>query len=235
MRKAIPLKDKKNWLTYSFWSRINHLAVHTHFKKVVVIGGENIPQRGAFMLVSNHISRWDGLLAYSLVGRPANFMVSPNELLGPQGVVLKSMGSFPADPRHDLNGHVERQAQKGEGIVIFPEGDVYRDGTTHPFKAGAARFSLAMSSKGIDVPLIPMAIHYRDDGDTAVVMVSPAVDTACYRTEFEANPAAAVKTLSERLHREVCHLKHSLGSQADSQTLFIGRPPRSWAPSVKAS
>src|SRR5262249_15512274 len=123
-------------------------------------GLENIPVDGPFLAIANHQSRWDGLLLFKAINRVANYMVSPNELKGFQGRVIKSLGGFPADPRFNLMPYMEERLLKGEGIAIFPEGNVFRDGIMHPFKKGAARLILTCYEKGIDLPVIPIAIHY---------------------------------------------------------------------------
>src|SRR5205814_7906853 len=96
------LKDRKSSIAHMLLGPVNRLLIRSHFKDIDVSGIENIPEEGSFILVSNHVSRWDGLLLGDLIARPCNFMVSPNELKGWQGVVLPTVGSFPADPGYDL-------------------------------------------------------------------------------------------------------------------------------------
>ena len=169
------LVDRKNLLTYLFWSWVNKTILWRQFKQIKVVGGEQLPpNQQPFMIVSNHISRWDGLLIYQMLCRPSNFMVSPNELVGFQGRVLQSMGAFPASARFDLKNHVQQQIAKGEPVVIFPEGDIHRDGTTHPFKSGAARFALSCAESGVDLPIFPVAITYGADGHTAEIAIGLA-------------------------------------------------------------
>ncbi len=223
------LIDRKNGLVYAVWSTVNKLILRTRFNTFEIIGRENIPEKGAFMLVSNHITRWDGLLVYELINRPSNFMVHPNELVGFQGTVLMSMGAFPSNPRFDLKAHVLSQLQKGEGVVIFTEGNIFRDGHTHPFKKGAARFALDSAQSGLDVPLIPIAIQYDDVRNVARVMVGQPVELAQYAEEFSHTPTEAVATLTERLQREVGHLRLALGNLNERVVLFASKPLRAWA------
>jgi len=230
MKRQLELRDHKNSLMYAFWSTVQKIAIASHFERIEIKGVENLPKNGPFILISNHVSRWDGLLVYNLLNRPSNFMVSPNELLGFQGRVLVNMGSFPANPRFDLQGHVERQFAKSEPVVIFPEGDVYRDDTTHPFKTGAAKMALAAAAKGRPVPIIPMAIHYTEGGTVAKVVVAPAVRTDQYMKEYCEQPIVAARNLTERLQREVSHLRISLGSLGDKALIFTNKISKSWAP-----
>ena len=102
--------------------------------------------------------------------------------------------------------------------MIFPEGDVYRDGTTHPFKAGTAKIALTCNASGIDMPIIPMAIRYIESGPrTAKIVVGAPINVKDYLEEFAKTPNSALKSLTARLRREVCHLKLSLGQMSDSR------------------
>jgi 1-acyl-sn-glycerol-3-phosphate acyltransferase len=221
--------DRKNGLIYAFWSRINKIAIASHFDHVEVFNRELIPADRPFILVSNHTSRWDGLLVYRLINRPSNFMVHPNELLGFQGTVLKSMGAFPASARLDLLSHIKRQLTKGEGIVIFPEGDIHRDGVTHKFKSGAARFALNLANEGEEVPIVPVAIRYSEDGKRASIMVAPPISPSEYLSAQDAPQNSAIKALTDRLQREVSHLCLSLGARNEALQLFTSKPRRGWA------
>lgn len=226
--------DRKSLLTYSIFTAISRLAIKLHFKHVVVRGNENIPKEGAFLIVSNHVSRWDGLLIESIIGRPANFMVSPNELRGVQGLILSSAGSFPADPRANLIDYVCKQFRKGEGLVVFPEGDIFRDGITHPFKHGAARTALMCAKEGILPPVVPMAITYaKSSPDIAYVLVGAPVDFSYSREQYKSQSVLAMRNLSNQLHREICHLRYELGERGDKDVIFTGKPVRTWVPRYK--
>ncbi len=228
-RKKRQLKDRKNPLVYAFWNLVNKICISVRFQDFQVIGRHNLPRSGPFLLVSNHITRWDGLLVYELIGRPANFMVSPNELKGTQGAVLLSMGSFPADPRTDFINHALTLFRKGEGIVVFPEGNIFRDGSTHPFKAGAARIALAARSQGIDLPVLPCAIHYAENGELARIALGEAVYLSDYNFSSQEEQNQAIRSLSQRMHREVCFLRAGLGSLQDNLSLFFGSVKLNWS------
>lgn len=205
-RKEIKEPDK-NPLFYAFWMLVNRISIALHFKRVIVTGRENLPADGPFLLMSNHSSRWDGLIIYDLIGRPSNFMVSSNELKGVQGSVLRSLGSFPADPRFDLIGHALKLFRKGEGLVVFPEGDIFRDGSTHPFKPGAAKIALEAVKRGIDLPLIPTAISYGESGLEAEIIIGNPVRSSEYQASDEAAARSVARKMSDRMHRELCLLR----------------------------
>lgn len=170
----LPMVDRKNNLSQSFFTWLNRVVLGVHFQELKFSGLENIPSNGPFLAIANHQSRWDGLLLFKAINRVANYMVSPNELKGFQGSVIKSLGGFPADPRFNLLPYMQERLLKGEGIAIFPEGNIFRDGTIHPFKKGAARLIVACHEKGIDLPVIPVAIHYQ--GTVAHLVANSRID-----------------------------------------------------------
>lgn len=221
-RKKKELIDRKNALVYAFWMLVNRIIIAIRFRELQIIGKQNLPKSGPFLLLSNHITRFDGLIVYQMIDRPANFMVSPNELIGMQGHVLSTMGAFPADPRADIINHALAQFKKGEGIVVFPEGNIFRDGSTHNFKNGAAKIAQAAVEQGIDIPVVPAAIHYADDGRVAQIALGPAVKASEYFGQSNKATNNILRTFCERMHREVCHLRASLGSVGDRLALLTG-------------
>jgi 1-acyl-sn-glycerol-3-phosphate acyltransferase len=223
------LADRKNALVYAFWSTVNKVVLRRKFVEIEVEGRENIPQNQGFMLVANHSARWDGLLVYNLINKPSNFLVHPNELKGFQGAVMKSMGAFPASTRFDLQGHIENQLRKGEPIVIFPEGDINRDGQTHSFRSGVARFALNAVRAELNVPMVPVAIHYVDSLKKVKITVGAPIAAEDYADEFRRESGAAVRALASRLQREVAHMRYEMGAKQEAVHLFGTSPNHNWA------
>ena len=168
------LIDRKSKLTVGFFYLLNKVVSRWHFKSMQIEHAENIPRTGSFLLIANHTSRWDGPVLMETMGRSANWMVSPNELLGLQGLLLRSVGAFPADRRCELMQYVAQQINKGEPIVIFPEGNVFRDGVTHPFKSGAARILEMCKEMGIDLPVVSVSVNYLNQHEVQVSVAEPA-------------------------------------------------------------
>ncbi|HEY9784595.1 MAG TPA: lysophospholipid acyltransferase family protein [Candidatus Obscuribacterales bacterium] len=224
------LEDRKNWLGYSFLNVVNELTLRFHFRSIEILGKERIPD-SPFVLVSNHISRFDGLLVQHALARKTNYLVTPHELKGVQGAVLPWVGAFPANPRYDLVGYALKQFEKGEGLVVFPEGNIFLDGVTHPFKPGAARIALVARTQGVPITVLPAALRYDDTPQrTARMIVGDPVSIDDYLDQFAADPQTAMKSMSVSLHREVCHLRAQLGVARDREQVMIGNPVRTWMP-----
>jgi 1-acyl-sn-glycerol-3-phosphate acyltransferase len=232
MRKR--LRDRKNSAAILFLDGLNRFVLNLRFgKRLMVRGLENLPTNGSYLLVSNHTTRWDGLIARRLINRRANYMVSPNELTGVQGLVLPLGGAFPADAvAYDLRQYFWEQVVKGEPVVIFPEGDIYRDGLTHRFKSGAARMALTCGAAAIPLPVVPMAIRHLPDG-TAIVAIGAPIDVQPYVAENMRDAGAGVRNLTARMYREVSGLSEDLGIEAEESSRNTLVPLRSWMPKQK--
>lgn len=221
--------DRKSKLTYTILNWINELSVAEHFAQMRIDGRMNLPP-GPFILIANHTARWDGPVVQQVIRRPANYMVSPNELKGLQGLLLRAGGAFPANPKLDLLAFMRNQAAKSEPIVIFPEGDIHRDGSTKPFKPGAARAALICADDGLDVPIVPMAISYAGTKpDKVHILIGEPLAVLERLSTYRSEPVHTIQSLTHQLHREVCHLRASLGSRRDREFVFESKPVRSWA------
>ncbi len=225
------IADRKNAFSLATWGALTRMVVRARFEELEFVGRETIPASGPFVLVCNHISRWDGLVVFELVGRPANYLVSPDELRGLQGAVLRSLGAFPADGRLNPVGFARSRLERGEGVVIFPEGNVFYDGATHPFKNGAARTAITAALAGTNPLLIPVAVSYGGNGkSSARCLVGEPVDLGPYVQEYLEQSNMGIRSLTVRLEREVCFLRRSLGAKGDEQKLFEGQPVKAWVP-----
>lgn len=230
------LVDRKSWWSVAFCNIVNNIALKIHFRQIDIEGLHNLPDAGSYILIANHYSRWDPPLVQKILEkRRSIYMASPNEMKGLQGALICGIGAFPAVASRAAYDFILNQFRKKEVLVIFPEGNVFRDGTTHPFKPGTARIALNCQSTGINIPIVPVGIRYVENGNDRVakILIGKPVDVQEYVEEFEQAPNDTIKTLSNRLHREICHLKMSLGLMHDKGTVYVGKPIREWMPRLQ--
>ena len=129
------------------------------FYSVEVSGREHLPEGGALIL-PNHASFLDPVLAGFALGRPARFlMYRPYyELYGLQWL-FRSLGAIPIshkDSKEKIEESLNRARRAlaaGETVVIFPEGNVTPDGGFQAFRRGFERVAA-----GLKAPVIPMHI-----------------------------------------------------------------------------
>ena len=159
-----------NWLAPIIYPLGRRIVVPMYFNQLKVTGAENIPRTGPVILAPTHRSRWDGLLIPYAAGRPVTgrdlrFMVSADECKGLQGWFVKQMGGFPVNTRHPGISSIRHSVEllrNGEALVMFPEGNIFRDGKLHPLKPGMARIALQTESSEPDIGLkiVPISIRY---------------------------------------------------------------------------
>jgi 1-acyl-sn-glycerol-3-phosphate acyltransferase len=141
-----------------------------NYFKIQVTGQENLPKDGPVILAPTHRARWDSLLVpYAagrfVTGRDLRFMVTADEVKGFQGWLIRRLGGFPVNPRHpaiaSLRYGVE-VLQNREMLVIYPEGNIFRDNQLRSLKPGLARLALqAEASKpGLGIKVVPIHLNY---------------------------------------------------------------------------
>jgi len=171
--KVAPVNSRVcHWLTAILYPLGRRILLPLYFRRLKVTGQENIPKTGPVILAPTHRSRWDALLVpyaagQDITGRDLRFMVSEDEVKGIQGWFIRRMGGFPVNTRHPGVSSIRHSVEivrNGEALVIFPEGNIFRDGNVQPLKPGMARIALqAEASKtGLDLKIVPISIRYSE-------------------------------------------------------------------------
>ena len=127
-----------------------------------VRGDENIPTKGAAILVCNHVSFVDAVLLMAASPRPIRFIMDSEIFRIPVlGWFFKLAKAIPIAPqRVDAAAYEQAFVQAravladGELLCIFPEGGITRNGELGEFKAGVMK--LLQTSP---VPVVPMALQ----------------------------------------------------------------------------
>ncbi len=171
LAKAAPVTSRVcHWLTPILYPLGRRIVMPFYFRRLKVIGQENIPTTGPVILAPTHRARWDALVIPYAAGKPVTgrdlrYMISEDEVKGLQGWFMRRMGGFPVNTKHPAIGSIRHSVEllrNGEGLVIFPEGNIFQDGTLHPLKPGMARIAMQVeaSKPGIDLKIVPISIRY---------------------------------------------------------------------------
>ncbi len=115
-----------------------------------VIGVNNIPKTGRFVLAGNH-TRWlDPVMLVGIVKRPIHFLAKEELFHGITKFIVKGMGCVPVNRKiHDkfALSTAEEYLNKDLCVGIFPEGTINRtDNIIIPFKIGAVKSSYDTNS-----------------------------------------------------------------------------------------
>lgn len=191
------------WLAPIMYGIGEKLILPAYFSKVEIIGQENVPTEGPVLLAPTHQARWDSLfvgLIGKRAGRYLRFMVTADECLGVQGWFIRRLGGFPVhvrSPSVQSLRHGVELLQAKEMLVIYPEGNIFRD-RINPLKPGLARIALRAerSRPNLNIQIVPISLSYSEPcpkwRGSASVCIGKPISVANYK-------AGAVKLQSKQL------------------------------------
>ena len=137
-------------------------------KKKILKNDFSIPINSSIILAPTHRSRWDGLILTMAMGRrvtkkDCRFMVTKSEMKGIQGWFLKRLGCFSINqlsPSLSALRYAIDLIEKGEQLVVFPEGEINKYGKKLVLKEGLYRLARLATKKTKSVIIVPIGIAY---------------------------------------------------------------------------
>jgi 1-acyl-sn-glycerol-3-phosphate acyltransferase len=143
-------------LYYRFCRLLCRLAMIL-LMKARAFGVRNVPEKGGVLLVCNHQSFLDPVLAGIALSREASFMARDSLFRNPFfGRLITSVNAFPVRRNSaDLGAIKEamRRLKQGWVVILFPEGTRAKDGRIGPMLPG-----LGAIARRAEVPIVPMLI-----------------------------------------------------------------------------
>jgi len=144
-------------LIYQLVSKLFVLPIYKFIFKGHLLGGENIPQKDAFIMVSNHGSLLDPPLLGHALGRNISFMAKAELFKIPfLGFIIQACGAYPVKRGIADKNTIKTACEKllnDNCIGIFIDGTRQKNGRVNKPKQGAAL--LAFKNQKL---LLPVAI-----------------------------------------------------------------------------
>jgi len=182
------LKKPMSWFLYRIaqvWARGIVLLIGCDMN---VTGQEHIPKRGGVCFVSNHVGIFDIVLALAYIGRPFGFIAKKELLFIPfLNIWIYMLGGLFID-RNNIRKAINTiklgitKIEKGNAMLIFPEGTRSKGGPVKEFKKGSLRLATKPG-----VPVIPISISgthrifedngYIKNGVKVDIKIHPAIET----------------------------------------------------------
>ena len=141
-----------------FWITLRAVARFVYFLKLNlrVLGRENVPKEGAFIIASNHLSWMDVPLVPSFLKRKVVYMAKEELFYGKIGWIVRFMGAFPVKrgeaDRQSLRA-ANTQLKAGKVFMIFPEGT-----RSKIRQLGKGHVGLGIIALRAGVPVVPVAV-----------------------------------------------------------------------------
>lgn len=198
------------WLASIVYPLARYVVLPTYFQRIEVTGREHFPSAGPVIIAATHRSRWDALIVpyavgQDVTGRVLRFMVTVDEVKGIQGWFIRRLGGFPINTRQPAIAALRHSVdllQQGEALVIFPEGNIYRQPA--PLKPGLARLALQAeaSQPNLNVQVVPIAIQYSKPlvpwRSAVKIHINQPINVADYSSD---HPKQGAKRLTADLER----------------------------------
>jgi 1-acyl-sn-glycerol-3-phosphate acyltransferase len=147
-------KLRARWFWFARWiCRVFCLL----FFHVRTYGRDNIPEKGPFIIVSNHQSYLDPIFCAGLIKRHSSFIAREslfaNRFFGP---LISSVNAIPVklgEPDISAMRKVLQKLKEAGGVTLFPEGTRTHDGKIDEFKPG-----LGLLCRRGNAPIVPCVI-----------------------------------------------------------------------------
>ncbi len=161
------------WILPDFALRFLLITLGRIVYRIRAAGVENIPERGAALLLANHTSYIDAILISSCTSRRVRFLMQEEFFKKPLLRWIARLTGFIKVPSsgkikgtRQMFELVQEALRKGDIVCVFPEGTPSRNGIVGRFSAGFER----MLPPEQNVPVIPVSVgriwgslfsHYR--------------------------------------------------------------------------
>ena len=126
-----------------------------------ISGEDNIPEDGAVIVASNHVSFVDPLIIGGMIRRPVNFVMYHKIYKIPLlNFIFRTGKAIPIASREEHPEILEAAYRRIHGVLaegdvlgIFPEGKITSDGEIQPFRPGIDKIIAEQP-----VPVLPIAL-----------------------------------------------------------------------------
>ncbi len=192
------------------------VITNTFFRRIHVVGEENVPAEGAVIFAGNHPNAlMDGWLLAATCGRwPVHFMGNARlwkyRLLAP---FLDAFGVVPVFPRDEYGDEADNAVafdrlyealEAGGCMGVFPEGISHAETHIVRLKTGTARVALGVADRDrAKVTIVPVGLNYmhrhRFGSQVLVEYGDPIVIGDKWKARHQADERAAVRELTDQL------------------------------------
>jgi acyl-[acyl-carrier-protein]-phospholipid O-acyltransferase/long-chain-fatty-acid--[acyl-carrier-protein] ligase len=236
------------WLVPAPLVRLIVWSLANLFFKIRIIGAENIPRKGAALIVSNHVSYADAILIGCATPRFIRFLMwqplYETKWLKPFARLLYAI-PIPTHSKESLRAlrNARTELEKGSLVAIFPEGEITRTSHVKPFERGVDVITRGLDSS---TPVIPVYLEglwghalSLKGGRPFASRLKLRYEVTVYVGEPVFSDSKQGDVSSERLHQRVLELgtQAAESSKSAASTLshrFVDAAKKNWSSTALA-
>ncbi|MEP1096632.1 MAG: lysophospholipid acyltransferase family protein [Cyclobacteriaceae bacterium] len=159
---------------YLLFQQFLRITLRLYFKKVEIIGLENLPRNAPIIIAPNHQNAFlDPFLAGCFMPFPINFLTRADVFTWWTKPILRSLNMIPIYRIRDGYGKLsmndaifrtcEELFRQKKTVLIFAEGNHGEDHYLRPLTKGTSRLALqAQAAIEEDLQIVPVGINYFD-------------------------------------------------------------------------
>jgi len=208
-------------MAYQFLKYLFKFSQYFYFKRIEIVGQENIPKNEANIFVSNHPSAFQDPILVSVNLPQTLFYIAAEEFMGPQKIALFLERNFniipiyrPQTRRSEIHKNTdsfrkchEALSQK-KSIVIYAEGYSETQSWLSPLKSGTAKIAFEALKKHPElekINIISMGYNYSNPHEFRSTFLLNISETF----EIKENSCLIKKEVSDLAHQ---HIRNSMNA-----------------------
>ncbi len=200
--------------TYSFLKILVRAALQCFFRKVRVVGLENLPKDAPIIIAPNHQNALiDPLLLACFLPIPLHFLTRSDVFTKWTNPLLKSVNMMPIYRIRDGYAKLSQNDavfetcrelfKKNKTVMIFPEGNHGEHHFLRPLTKGTSRLAL-QSQEQLDesLKIVPIGLNFfshREPRSTIIMVVGKPIEVKDYMAQYEENNAKGLMTLRDEI------------------------------------
>ena len=204
------------------------LLVRGFFQRCEITHAAQLRSRGPRVIVANHFNGFvDVVVLVAALGRLPRFVAKATlgRVVGLR-LVLRVLGVVLVQRRQDGEGTAgntdafaacTQRLQRGDTIVIFPEGTTHDREELVELRTGAARIAMGAAAAGVDVTVVPVGLTF---GDKARIRNDVLVDPG---------PPIRVPVVGVDDHEAVDRLTADINTALGALVPGVADPIEAWA------